>query len=479
MPRILYALFALGLSSCNGTLLLEDPLLPEVCDDLTDNDQDGAVDCQDDECAAACVEVCGDGLDNDQDNDRDCQDSDCAASCVEVCDDGLDNDQDSDEDCKDTDCIQQPICDTGKVLFDETILHTVELTVDAANLASLNPSNDERVPANLIFDGNPVDNVGIRIKGFIGSVQDLNGKPGFSVKLNEFLPGQELFGVKKFTVDNSIQDPSFLSEHIGYELWRRAGIPSQRTAYARLTFNGQYFGVYVVNESVNANFLKRNFDDGEGNLYEGVFGIDVLDVDTIDIDTNEALNDRADLQALADIIVNVPDEQFLAAVSEVLDLDAFLRYWAVEALAYHWDGYAEFGTFGCCSPNNYYVYHEPTLDRLLFLPHGIDQLFQDISVNVMNPPSPGASLATRIFAIPEGRALYAQAVRGVLATAWDASALGPRLEAAVALIQGSVLEFDRNPNFNPNNFLPSVQRVRDYLQQRPQIAEQQLLDAGF
>jgi spore coat protein H len=425
MPRIFCVLFAIVLFSCNGALLIEDPPSAEICDDLADNDQDG------------------------------------------------------DADCKDVDCIQQPICDTGKVLFDEAVLHTVELSVDAANLVGLTPGNETRVSANLIFDGNPVDNVGIRIKGFIGSVQDINGKPGFSVKLNEFVPGQDLFGVKKFTFDNSIQDPSFLSEHIGYELWRRAGVPAQRTSYARLTFNGTYYGVYVVNESVNANFLARNFDGGEGNLYEGVFGIDVLDVDTIDIDTNEDINDRSDLQALADIIVNVPDNQFVAAVSEVIDLDAFLRYWAIEALTYHWDGYAEFGTFGCCSPNNYYIYHEPTLDKIFFLPHGIDQLFQDISVNVMNPPSPGASLATRLFAISEARVRYAAAIREVLASAWDADVLGARLEAALSLIQSSVLEADHNPNFNSNDFLPSVQRVRDYLQQRPQIAEQQLIDAGF
>jgi spore coat protein H len=479
MPRIFLAVFAVSLISCNGALLVEPLPEAEDCNDLLDNDEDGATDCQDEDCAQSCIEVCNDGKDNDQDGDFDCQDNDCAASCAEVCDDDIDNDKDGAKDCEDTDCIQQAICDTGKVLFDETILHTVELNVDAANLANLTTGNETRVSANLIFDGNPVDNVGIRIKGFIGSVQDINGKPGFSIKVNEFVPGQDLFGVKKFTIDNAIQDPSFMSEHIGFELWRRAGIPAQRTAFARLTFNGVYYGVYVVNESVNTNFLQRNFEDGLGNLYEGVFGIDVLDVNTADLDTNEEINDRSDLQALADIISNVPDEQFVAAVSEVLDVDEFLRYWAIEALTYHWDGYAEFGTFGCCSPNNYYLYHEPSLDRILFMPHGIDQLFQDISVNVMNPPSAGASLATRLFGIPETRTRFAQAIRDVLAGPWDANVLLPRLEAALTLIQPSVFEGDHNPNFSAGNFLPSVQRVRDYLQQRPQIAEQQLIDAGF
>jgi hypothetical protein len=57
---------------------------PEVCGDGTDNDCDGATDCDDANCSAApgCeapAEVCGDCIDNDFDGLVDYEDSDCCA----------------------------------------------------------------------------------------------------------------------------------------------------------------------------------------------------------------------------------------------------------------------------------------------------------------------------------------------------------------------------------------------------------------
>ncbi len=381
-------------------------------------------------------------------------------------------------------CENIDVPDETDTFFDPTVLHQVEITVAPENLTALEESidTDIRVSANITYDGVSADNIGIRLKGFIGSVQDLSEKPGFSLKLNEFVQGQKILGVKKFTLDNAVQDPSFMSEHIGYELWRRAGIPAQRTAYARLTFNGEFFGVYVVNESVTSDFLETNFQDGTGNLYEGILFVDVTNVDEIDLDTNEDINDRSDLRALSNVILNTPDPQFIQEVSNLVDLDAFLAYWSIELLTYHWDGYAEFPSpFSnqCCSPNNYYVYHEPNRDKIIFMPHGIDQLFQDINVNVTDPPAPIASLATRLFGFPEIRQQLADKMRELLTTAWDAPVLEARMDAAFSLIQTSVLEFDRNPFFDPNSFEPSKENVRFFLQNRPQIVLDQLTAAGF
>ena len=94
---------------------------PEICDDGVDNDSDGAIDCADEDCADVpeCAEpdpeICDDGVDNDGDGESDCADEDCAAdpSCdpVEICDDGVDNDGDGDIDCADLDCVDLPECE--------------------------------------------------------------------------------------------------------------------------------------------------------------------------------------------------------------------------------------------------------------------------------------------------------------------------------------------------------------------------------
>jgi len=90
----------------------------DCCSNGTDDDGDGEVDCVDQQCSGtpSCVPeaVCDDGLDDDGDLRVDCADFDCRFSppCYDVdgpgestCDDGLDDDADGDIDCDDRDCV--------------------------------------------------------------------------------------------------------------------------------------------------------------------------------------------------------------------------------------------------------------------------------------------------------------------------------------------------------------------------------------
>jgi hypothetical protein len=87
------------------------------CDNLIDDDNDGAADCLDDECAATATcdptETCDNLLDDDADGLVDCADPSClgAMNCVEsICDDLLDDDFDGATDCLDADCVSSPLC---------------------------------------------------------------------------------------------------------------------------------------------------------------------------------------------------------------------------------------------------------------------------------------------------------------------------------------------------------------------------------
>lgn len=86
-----------------------DGACPERCSDARDNDGDGATDCDDAACDGLCDEACADGRDNDADGFIDCDDTDCTFSCAELCEDGADNDADGLTDCFDPECA--PVCD--------------------------------------------------------------------------------------------------------------------------------------------------------------------------------------------------------------------------------------------------------------------------------------------------------------------------------------------------------------------------------
>jgi len=57
-----------------------DPVVEvEDCGDGVDDDHDGLVDCEDDDCVDVCMEDCADHLDNDGDGFVDCDDDECSA----------------------------------------------------------------------------------------------------------------------------------------------------------------------------------------------------------------------------------------------------------------------------------------------------------------------------------------------------------------------------------------------------------------
>jgi len=91
--------------------------LVELCDNQTDDDENGWIDCLDPACVGdpACDgEICGNGRDDDENGDIDCDDAACLhhVSCqgAEDCDNHLDDDGDGDTDCEDAACGGHPLC---------------------------------------------------------------------------------------------------------------------------------------------------------------------------------------------------------------------------------------------------------------------------------------------------------------------------------------------------------------------------------
>lgn len=358
-----------------------------------------------------------------------------------------------------------PAMTTTAAVFDPAVLHYAELVVAEEDVPALVPLSDVYVRARLVYDGTPVDEVGIRIKGH-SSAQTLDGKPGFSVKTNAFVKGRTLQGLKKFSLNNAVQDPSGLHEHLSYGVWRRAGVAVRRTAFARLTFNGTYYGVFTVAEAYDGTFLKSAFGDDAGNLYEGAPGVDVIDADALELQTNEAANDRSDVLALRDVLLGATDDELEAALDPLVDLDAFTTYWAVEAIVNHWDGYAAIRADDLGEPNNYYVYRDPADDRFVFIPHGADQTMTSVFAPVTALPSADSRLARRLALLPTARDRYRERIRALLDSAWDAPAMLAEIDAAWLLIAGSVMDESARRPGAFKDFEKALRELRTFVDRR-------------
>ncbi len=98
------------------------------------------------------------------------------------------------------------------------------------------------VDADVTIDGVRLQNVGIRKKGFIGSLS--HTRPSLKVKLDHHEEGAHLGGLSSLTFNNNKQDRGLLSQYLTYALFNRVGSPAPRCAFAHVTVNGRNLGVY-------------------------------------------------------------------------------------------------------------------------------------------------------------------------------------------------------------------------------------------
>lgn len=280
-------------------------------------------------------------------------------------------------------------------------------------------------PATIAIDGATTAQVGLRKKGNLGSLSTT--RPGLRVKANEYVPGQRIAGLEVLTLNNNHQDDALISQCLGYELFAAAGLPASRCAFAHVRVNGEDLGVYSHVENVREEFLARHFADATGNLYESGGDFVVGGTGGFQPKTNSTAPDCSDLDRVVTAL-GAPAAQLPTQLGAVVDLPAYARFWAMEVVTDHWDGYAN-------NQNNFFVYHDPSTDKMSFIPWGIDDLFSGRQ-RTTRPYSVFAcgSLPWKLYATPATRAQYLAALRDVLDTVWDAPAILLEIDRMQALL---------------------------------------------
>ena len=274
-------------------------------------------------------------------------------------------------------------------------------------------------------------NVAIHLKGSF-TFQPIDSKPSLTLNFDKLAPGQRFHGLSKIHLNNSIQDPSYLCEQLARDLFNSLGAPAPRAGHAFVTINGRDLGLFVLIEGANKQFVKRNFPSAEGNLYDGGAGGEVSSA--LKVDSGENPSDRSDLKRLVQAAheTNIVDR--LGRLEQFLDVERFLNFAATEAFIVHWDGY-------CIGQNNYRVFHDVTRDKMVFIPHGLDQLFgvsSSISLSI-TPPFRGL-VAKALFAIPEARQRYLRRLEQLTAKELSVEALHARLDRLAAPLRSALAD---------------------------------------
>ncbi len=289
-------------------------------------------------------------------------------------------------------------------------------------------------PATVTVDGEAHARVGVRKKGFLGSMSET--KPALKLRFDKYVDGQALGGVvERMTLNNSVQDVSMVNTCLAYRVFAAAGLPSPRCSFATVTVNGKDLGLYVHVEEIKRPFLARHFDSAEGNLYEGTVSDFTPDYrGTFEKKTNEDDDDWSDIDAVMAALGD-PSDAGVEALGEIVDLDRFLTFWAAEVLVGHWDGYAG-------NRNNYHFYREPG-GRFVFIPWGVDDTFHlerdpNPFDNISEPPASVLALTAipgRLYGDPGWRLKYVGRLKELLDAAWDEEELLAGVDAMAAVVR--------------------------------------------
>ena len=358
---------------------------------------------------------------------------------------------------------------TADDLFDGSQVHDLRLELDPANWQTLRDTYLENnwYRASLNWSGiNAQCSIRSRGNGSRNAT-----KPGLKVSFTRFADSGPFLGLDTVILTNLTQDPTMLKNYLAQQLFVRAGLPAPRFSFARLTVNGEFWGVYGVGEEIDDRFLTSRFGEKSGYLYEYSWqnlngfedrGDEALSYSPLPF--NPKTNTKSpDPQPLADLIIGAnrsSDAAFLPHLQNYLNPEQYLTLLAVEA--YYDDRDGQVGDWGM---NGFYLYRFARTSNFWVLPWDKDWSFFEAE----RPPfyQTGTNIiARRLLAIPQYNLFYRNELRRIAALAGGPGGwLESQMQSRITHLRPSYRTDSKKPY--PNGFQDEqMQLLTNFIRQR-------------
>jgi spore coat protein H len=303
----------------------------------------------------------------------------------------------------------------------------IELQLDRTAENSLRRDPRTYVLGTVVEGGIRYTNVSIKIKGAVGSFRSYDDRPALTLNFHRAAKGQLFHGLEKIHLNNSVQDSTLMDEMICGDLFLAAGIPTARATHAVVQLNHRKLGLYVLKEGYDKVFLKRNFKNPRGDLYDGGF---LTDIDApLQKDEGGEPDDRRDLAALTSAAYERNLDRRRERLEALLDVDRFLSFAAIEMFTCDWDGYVQ-------KANNYRLYFDPDSGKAVFIPHGMDQMFWWSEYPLV--PDGGGLVARQFLQVPDFRERYFQRIESLMTNVFTAERLTNSVNRIVARLHANL-----------------------------------------
>ena len=304
---------------------------------------------------------------------------------------------------------------------------------------------------DLVVEGRRYDSAGIRYKGNSSYMAAAKGlKRSIKIEFDHYYEGDRFHGMKTLNLNCGLLDPSRIREAFAYSVYRDAGVPAPRTAFAEVTlsvpgkYNRELLGTYTMIEHVDRTFLKAHFKNGKGLLMKPErqqqlphYGDDWARYNATYQPKHEPTPEQArQVIEFTKLITRGSDEEFARDIGKFLDIDAFLRYLAATAMVANLDSFFSLG-------HNYYLYLNPDNNKFVFFPWDVDLSMgnfammataeQQMELSLKRPYGSANRLPDRLMAMPEVAKRYAIVAKEVAEKAFTREKLLRTLETLEAV----------------------------------------------
>ncbi|WP_321473218.1 CotH kinase family protein [uncultured Paludibaculum sp.] len=269
--------------------------------------------------------------------------------------------------------VPDSVIDCSSKLYDSTVVQTMDLTLSADDWALLKQNYNENTnyKGSMNWGGIAVSDVAIRSRG---SSSRSGVKPSLKITIDKYVDDATFLLQKSLVLLNMVQDPPMLRDYLSMQMFRRAGIPAPRSAYVKVTVNGEFQGLFLLVEDIDTPFLARNFYTNSGWLYEynlnNIYHFEdrgddpaAYTPDPFELKTNKKTPNAEELAAFVQSVNRTTPEIFIDDVSPHLDINRLLRHVAVETYLAEIDGIA-----GVVGANNFYLYQPGAGAPFEFIP---------------------------------------------------------------------------------------------------------------
>ncbi len=159
-------------------------------------------------------------------------------------------------------------------LFDTGSIMTVNILMDEADWEDMleNATAEDYYQCDVEVNGTTFYRVAIRPKGNTSLTSIANDpttdRYSFKLEFDHYVDGQTCFGLDKLILNNNYADATNMKEALIYDMYQYLGADASLYNYAKISVNGEYWGVYLALEAVEDSFMLRNYGAQSGELYK-------------------------------------------------------------------------------------------------------------------------------------------------------------------------------------------------------------------